>query len=259
MPLRIIMRAAVAVVLLAGCAQGRATVAPSDGDILPPVDGTIEGEIDAMADAKLPPVDAKPDAPPVQPDAPPPPDAAPPPPTDAYQCTVMTRQLLLNPTFDLTPSGTNWVLQNIDNAYPIITDQDGLAEQSAPYKAWLGGFVATTAGTSVTDVLYQDVQIPMGTTMLTLTGYYAVGTQETGTTVYDTGNVALVQTNGTPIENVLSLSNAAPVSTWTAFTKTFTTNLSGQTVRLRFTSSNDDSFVSNFFFDTLALTATYCQ
>jgi hypothetical protein len=257
MPARIIMRVALAAVLLAGCAQGRATVAPSDGDIIAPPDGTIEGQIDAMVDAKLPPIDAKPDAPPPPPDAAP--DAPPAQMPDAYQCTVMTRQLLLNPTFDLTPAGTNWVLQNIDNMYPVVTDQDGLAEQSAPYKAWLGGFVAPTAGQSVTDVLYQDVTVPMGTTMLRLTGYYAVGTQETGTTVYDTGNVALTQQNGTPIENVLSLSNAAPVATWTPIDKVFTANLSGQTVRLRFTSSNDDSFVTNFFFDTLALTATYCQ
>lgn len=249
------MRALVAV-LLVGCASGRTNVAPGDGDINEFLDGTIENPLDAAIDGAI--VDAKPidamvDAKPI--DAPPP-DAAPP---DAYQCTVMTRQLLLNPVFDLTPAGTNWVMQNIDNAYPVITDQDGIVEHSAPYKAWMGGFVAPTIGGSVSDGLYQDVTVPAGTTMLVLTGYYEVRTGETGSTVYDSAQVALTQTNGTPIETALSLTNAGPTTAWTAFSKTFTPNLSGQTVRLRFTSSNDDSFATSFYYDTLALTATFCQ
>ncbi|HEY5951507.1 MAG TPA: hypothetical protein VIV40_38700 [Kofleriaceae bacterium] len=234
-----------------GCASGHATITPTDGDITPTPDGMDEIPSDApptdatvMVDAK--PIDAHVDAPSITP-------------PDAYQCQTMTRQLLMNPVLDLTPSGMGWIQQNIDNAYPIITDQDGLAEQSPPFKAWMGGFVAPTLGGSVTDVLYQDVTVPMGTTQLRLTGYYAVGTQETGSIAYDSGSVALTQTNGTPIETVISLSNVTPVATWTALDKVFTTNVSGQTVRLRFTSTNDDSLVTNFFYDTLALTATYCQ
>ena len=54
--------------------------------------------------------------------------------------------------------------------------------------------------------------------------------------------------------------NAAMWSaTWTPLTKTFTGNYAGQTVRLRFTSTNDIINVTNFFFDTIALTATYCS
>jgi hypothetical protein len=123
----------------------------------------------------------------------------------------------------------------------------------------MGGFVAPTAGTSVTDVLYQDVAVPMGTTQLRLTGYYLIGTQEPDPIAYDSAQVALTQTNGTPIEVALSLNNTTAAATWTPLDKVFTANLSGQTVRLRFTSSNDDAFNTNFFFDTLALTATYCQ
>ena len=247
------MRVLAALALLVGCAQGgRATTSDAD---LAPLDGTIEHPVDAALDG--PPADAKPiDAPPPPPDAMP--DAPPPPPPDAYQCTVMTRQLLLNPVFDLTPIGVNWVQQNIDNNYPVITDQDGIVEHSAPYKAWMGGFVAGL-GLNVSDGLHQDIMIPAGTTMLQLTGVYEVRTGETGTTVYDTAQVALTQTNGTPIETAISLTNATPTTAWTALNKTFTTNLSGQTVRLRFVTSNDDSFATSFYFDTLALTATYCQ
>jgi hypothetical protein len=251
------MRALAAVLLLVGCASGRATVAPEDGDITPLPDGMLEIPADAPADAKITPADA-----PLMADAAPPADAPPADaptvtPPDAYQCTVMTRQLLTNPVLDLSPAGTGWVLQNINNTYPIVTS-DGIAPHSAPYKAWMGGFVAP-AGQMVTDILYQDVTVPAGTTQLRLTGYYIVGTQETGTTVYDTAQVGLTQTNGTPIETAIALSNATPVATWTVLDKVFGGNLSGQTIRLRLTSSNDDSFNTNFFFDTLALTATYCQ
>ncbi|HEX5064113.1 MAG TPA: hypothetical protein VFV99_32275 [Kofleriaceae bacterium] len=255
------MKHLAALLVVVGCASGRSNVSGTDGgDIIDPrVDGQIEGQVDAaLADAK-PPVDAQPIDAFVPPDAPPPPPDASVQMPDAYQCTVMTRQLLTNPVLDLTPVGTGWTLVNIDNAYPVVTDQ-GLAAHTAPYKAWMGGFEAPL-GQSVTDQLYQDVTVPMGTTQLTLTGYYVVGTQETTTTsVYDSGQLGLTQTNGTPIQTVLSLSNLTTTgATWTAINFTFPQNLSGQTVRLRMTSTNDDSFVTNFFFDSFALTATYCQ
>lgn len=257
------MRAYVAV-LLVGCAQGHSfEQQPMDAD-----DGASSG---GRVDAEGPRPDGKPDAH-VMPDAHVPdayippdafvpkdapaamPDAHVP---DAYVCTVKTRQLLLNPVVDLAPAATNWVQQNIDNNYPIVTS-DGFAAQSAPYKAWMAGFIAP-AGQSLTDMLYQDVAIPANTSMLVLTGYYAIGTEETGSTPYDTAQVGLTQTNGTPIETAIALSNANAVGTWTAFSKTFTSNLSGQTVRLRFTTTADDSYNTNFFFDTFALTATYCE
>lgn len=246
---------ALAAILLVGCASGQSVTPIADADLTtPPVDSAVDldGAVTPV-DAKVtPPADAKPiDAPPAQPMP------------DAYQCQVMTRQLLVNPVFDLTPAGTGWVLQNIDNAYPVVTDQDGVPEQSAPYKAWLGGFTGQEKGvTSVTDSLYQDITIPAGTTKIVLTGFYEVRTAETAATAFDTAQLALVQTNGTQIELVTSVSNLNATTAWTAINHTFATNvaaLSGQTVRLRMTSTNDIIDVSSFYFDTLALTATYCQ
>ena len=183
-------------------------------------------------------------------------DAAP----DGYQCMVMTRQLLMNPVFDLNPSGMGWVQQNIDNAYPIITGDDGIPEQSPPFKAWMGGFTGDDLGVStVSDMLYQDVTVPAGTTQLSLTGYYEVRTAESGSTVYDSAQLAITQTNGTPIETVQNFTNAAPTTAWTAFSYNVAASLSGQTVRVRFTTSNDFSNATSFYFDTFAVTATYCQ
>ena len=241
------MKRALAAVLFAGCASGSAAQqqdAPVSGgpDAKVFLDGSIEGHPDASPDAHPDaPADARPDAPP-----------------DA--CVPQTTELLQNPVFDLTPAGTLWTEVPIDPAYPPITT-DGFAAQTAPYKAWLGGIDGTTEGqNSVTDQVYQDITVPAGTTALVITGYYATGTNETTTTaVYDTGSLDLLQTNGTPIENVLSLSNLSSTGgAWAIFSKAFTHIPAGQTVRLRMTSTNDITNVSNFFFDTLSLKATHC-
>jgi hypothetical protein len=223
--------ALLAMLALGACARG-GSVSDDDGA----ASGTDAAVADASADAPLP------DAPPAPADA----------------CVPMTTQLLANPALDLTPMGTNWEQQRIDSGYPLITGQDGSGvpgEHSPPYKAWLGGF----NGTNVTDVLHQDVAIPAKTSRLVLTGFYQVRTNETSSnTAYDTASVALTQTtNNTPIETVLAVSNLTPRTEWTAFAHTFTQNVSGQTVRLRFTSSSDASRSTSFFFDTLVLAATH--
>ncbi|HUS31513.1 MAG TPA: hypothetical protein VMZ53_23570 [Kofleriaceae bacterium] len=220
-----------------------------DADVGHPADAKIylDGRIEPQPDAQIvhPPADASIDAPK---------------PVDAYVCTVHTKQLLLNPALDLAPAGTSWVMQNIDNAFPVVTDDPPLAPHSAPYKAWMGGISGDDIGaSSATDGLYQDVQVPAGTTSLVFTGFYDVRTSETGTTVYDRGTVSLTKTDGTPLETIASLSNAAPTAAWTAVSKTFSGNYSSQTVRLKFTTTNDVINATSFYFDTFALTATYCQ
>ncbi|MBA3540837.1 MAG: hypothetical protein H0T79_14590 [Deltaproteobacteria bacterium] len=262
------MRVALAAVLFAGCASG--STPQNQGQIDAPegtgedakvfLDGPIEQPIDAPV---TPPIDA-PVVVPV--DAPP----------DAFvfqdACVPQTTELLTNPVFDLAPLGTGWVQQPIQNApggpFPVIT-ADGLAAHSPANKVWLGGIAGedvVPAAATVTDGVYQDVAIPAGTTQLVLTGYYVVGSNETSTTtIYDRATLDLTQLNGTPIENAMTLSNLSetltPNGAWTLFSKTFTANvagLSGTTVRLRATSTHDDTFVTNFFFDTLSLKSTHC-
>lgn len=202
-------------------------------------------------DAPGPGADGAPDTGSSTPDAPP--DSPPPP--DAPPCVPMTTQLLANPLLDATPRGMGWTEQLINSSYPLITSQDGPAEHTAPYKAWLGGFT----GNNVTDAMYQDVAIPPMTIELVLTGVHDVRTNESSgsTTAYDTASVSLTQTDGTPIATALAVSNLTPKTTWTPFNHTFAQDLSGQTVRVRFTSKNDSSYTTSFFFDTLALTAIH--
>jgi len=257
------MRFALAAAVLAGCASGegaRPADAPFGGDdakiyldaavdARPDAAPHIDAAIDARPDA---PVDARPDAPAdaAVPDAPP----------DA--CVPITTELLINAAFDVTPVGTGWVEQPIDSSYPPITSDTSstgnFVAQSGQYKAWLGGFEAGSG--TVTDAVYQDVVIPAGTTQLVLTGYYNVGSDETTTSaVYDTAFLALVQTNNTVIATAVSLTNLAGTNdTWVPFSYTVPANLSGQTVRIRMSSTNDFSNATSFLFDTLSLKATHC-
>ena len=237
--------------LLAACAQGSSR-GVDNGDAAVPADSpAVPRDIGPLIDATPPlTVDALP------PDAMLPIDAMLPP--DA--CVPATVELLQNPSFDLAPIGVNWVAQPVDPSLALIT-ADGFAPDSAPYKAWMGGVTGDDIGAATaTDVLYQDVAVPTLTTNLTLTFKYLVGTQEaaTATTAFDTGSIAATQTNGTPIVTILALSNTTATGTvWTSKAHTFTQNLSGQTIRLRMTSTNDDIFATNFFFDSMSLKATH--
>jgi hypothetical protein len=244
---------AVAVLSLAACASGGTKPQFGDEDAPNPPPPPIDAQ-DEFADAPAP--DApSPDAPP-----PPPPDAAvipPDMPPDA--CVPVTTQQLVNPALDLVPDGVGWTQVPLPNLpggpYPLIT-ADGLAPVSAPNKAWFGGaagFDCEPPTTSnIVDQLFQDIAIPPGTTEIKITGFFANGTTETGTTVFDTFTLDVIKLDGTPITNVLTMNNTVLVNTFTAFTKTFdATSIAGQTVRLRGTSTNDFLNHSNFFLDSL--------
>lgn len=247
------MKCALAAVLFAGCASGSAAQQQQDapvggGDASLPVDGNTGHD----ADIDAPPhIDAAIDA---AVDAPPPIDAPP----DA--CVPQTTELLANPVFDMTPLATGWTEVLIDPAGPII-GSTGFAAHTAPNKAWLGGYAGSDESLpSVTDQLYQDVVVPAGTTKLELTGVYAILTTESpNNAVFDTAQVDLIQTSGTEIENVQSVTNLSVTgNAWVAFSHTFTAVPAGQTVRLRFTSTNDSINASSFLYDTLSLKATHC-
>ena len=245
------MKRVLAIVIACGCASGNSS-GPVDASTGQPVDGKQfrDGQIEQQPDASMHP-DATTDGHPL--DAFVPQDA----------CVPQVTELLVNPVFELTPVGSGWNQTPIDPTAPPITSDQGLTSQyppqSAPYKAWLGGFHSTSQGQTVTDVVFQDVAVPPNTTQLVITGYFLVDTAETSTTtVYDRGSMSLLQTNGTSIEGVLSKTNlTATGPTWTPFTHIFTHTVSGQTVRLQMSSSNDFSNVTNFMFDTLSLKATH--
>jgi len=221
------VRALVAVLLVTGCATAERDLARAvDGGVTDVADAN--GAIDSHLDAA------------VMPDA---------------GCTVITKDLLANGNFDATPVGTGWTEAPVVATDKLITPNDGVPEQSAPNKAWLGGI----AQPSAVDALYQDVAIPASTTMLVLSGYYDVRTAEIGATVYDTGRADIATTTGALIETVLSLDNANAKTSWQPIQHTVAASVAGQTIRIRFTTQNDGSNPTSFYFDTMSLQATYCQ
>jgi hypothetical protein len=106
------------------------------------------------------------------------------------------------------------------------------------------------------DDLYQQVTVPPGTTILTARGQRAVATQELGGTAYDTSVVELLSDAGLPLETALALDNTSTTAAWTSFSHTFSAPHAGESVRLRLRATNDATYPTNFFFDTLALEAT---
>jgi hypothetical protein len=253
--------AVLAFALLVGCARGRALNQQGDGD------GSVQADapdVQGDAPADVAPIDVAIDMPPPHPDAPP--VDAPPIVPDA--CVPQQLEKLANPALDLAPAGMGWTQVTLPDLpggpYPLIT-ADGFAPQSAPNKAWLGGASGSDASpqhSTLTDQLFQDFAIPGDTTKIVITGFFAVGTTESGGTVFDTFTFDVTQQNGTPIENVLKLNNTMPQGAFTAFTKTISAGglaqMVGKTVRLRATSTNDFINHSNFFLDTLSVKATHC-
>jgi hypothetical protein len=168
-------------------------------------------------------------------------------------CTMVDTELLTNGNFDAGPT-VAWHEVQFDSEL-IVTN----LPQAGAYSAWLGSYDQTAS-----DKLYQDVVIPPGTTALTLTGYWLVGTQDSTTTAYDFSHVGLVQANAgeAAIESALTLSNVnqSGTSTYNAFNHAFNvTGLGGTTVRFKLDSQSDVTLLTNFFYDTLSLKATHCM
>jgi hypothetical protein len=173
-------------------------------------------------------------------------------------CTPMMTQLLVNPGLDLMPAGMGWTQTPINPATPIITADDGnsaVVEQSPTMKVWMGGYAQAVANDSLT----QDVVIPMNTTALELTGFYWIKSSDSTFLPYDTLTFT-VENGATVIGTVLSKDNTTRHTAWTPISYTIpAAGLSGQTIRLKIVTHNDDSLTTSFWFDTFALTATHCQ
>ncbi len=215
-----------------GCAS-----ANDGGEALPPDAGK---PIDAATDARA--IDA------MEVDAPGP-------------CSPVTRDLLTNGNFDQTPAGNAWTMEPI--AAPLVTDDPAGAPPHSPmYKVWLGGYEAVFL--YVSDTMYQDVVIPMNTTELVVAGQTLTNSFEpAGASVpaFDTVTVSLETTAGGVVDTVYQGGSNVQHESWQPLSHVVPNgaSLGGQTIRLRLTSENDFSEPSNFMFDSLALTATYCQ
>ncbi len=205
---------------LAGCATAE----------LPP--GSTDGPVaaDARRDGRLPT------------DAPVTADAAP----DA--CVPGPRQLLTNPSFDLTPVGNGWTQTPANATIPIIAPPPtGVTAASTPNIAWMGG------APSAVDQLSQEIIVPAGATGFVLTGKLQIATAEFGLSAFDTLVITVQNTTGATLATLKTFSNLDDNTAFAPFTLNSPMPFAGQTVRLNFKSSTDASFNTNFFFDDLAV------
>ena len=215
--------------LLAGCATA-GTEQPSTG-----MDAAVDGSLIDAPDAPLP-------------------------------CNEIITELLKNPAFDTDPVGTLWMQTPINPTYPLITGMgqtgtSGITEQSAPYDAWLGGLAGT-------DTLWQDITVPARTRLLALSGFYEVRSSDSTTVPIDTGTLAFVQTNDSPIAVAQAVDNTKRTTTWTTINYAVSNaeTLSGMTIRVKMTTTNNAPInpltgqgITSFWWDTLSVKATHCM
>lgn len=166
-------------------------------------------------------------------------------------CSDGTTQLLVNPSFDLVPAGMGWTQAPFDSMAHLITDQ-GPAAPTAPYKAWLGG------SPSSLDRLSQDVVLPVGTTMVTVTGSYLVDTHSVFPTGADFTAIELLH-GGLAFASVRTFDDTMDTGQWESFSNSVPISTQTGTIQLRFTAQADGGATTDFLFDSLELTATYCQ
>lgn len=125
---------------------------------------------------------------------------------------------------------------------------------SGNYVLWLGGLE------SWTDDAYQTVTIPSGMASATLSFYYLVNSLDDPDTAYDYLSASLVDTNGNTLEVLGVWSNVdADNGVGPSYYHQLTHDMlpyAGQTVRLYFTSENDNLYPTSLFVDDVSLTTT---
>ncbi len=177
----------------------------------------------------------------------------------AWQSTgTSTRELLVNPAFDLAPLEVGWTNPGIPIVYPApapgggVTGHPDVAAQSLPNLTWFGGLASSD------DRLSQSITIPAGSTKMTFSFYYAVVTGKLGAAEADTFDAQLLA--GTQIISLAHISNANATDTFTPVAVALPAALAGQavTLQLRGVTNANANRTTSFYIDTLSLQAVAC-
>jgi Zn-dependent metalloprotease len=146
--------------------------------------------------------------------------------------------LLLNPGFE--SGAVNWT-----GTSGPITNNTGRPARTGSWKAWLGG-----NGSTSTETIQQSVAIPSTVTAATLSFWLRTDTSESGSTVYDTMRVQVV--DGSTTTTLATYSNVGTNATYTQ--KSFNlTAYKGKTVTVKYLMSEDSSLQTSFVVDDTAL------
>ncbi len=132
-----------------------------------------------------------------------------------------------------------WV-QSSSGGYQLISTS---RPRTGAYSAWLGGY------NSGTDSLYQTITVPSNGT---LTYYWYMTTQESGSTSYDYLRVRLLNSSGAVIATLRTWSNASGAGAWRQDSISLA-NYAGQQVRLQFYATTDSTLPTSFYVDDVSV------
>jgi aminopeptidase S len=146
--------------------------------------------------------------------------------------------LLLNPGFE--SGATNWT-----GTTGVITNSASKPAHGGSYKAWLQG-----NGRAGTENVGQSVAIPASATAANLSFWVRIDTAETGSTVWDTLKVQVV--DGSTTATLGTLSNVNKSTSYVQ--KTYdVTAYKGKTVTVKFLGQEDSSLQTSFVVDDVVL------
>ena len=172
-------------------------------------------------------------------------------------CTTVTLPLM-NADFDEGTSGWTQYDEEAGAVRPIIIPAAsvGIMAVSDPNVARLGGVNDAAAG------MFQAIEIPEGAVSMTLTGYGRVITEEGTSAPIDVFTIQLyedAQTTTGLVGDFAVLSNEDPSNDWVEFTGTLDVAVhAGHVMELDVYAETDGSLFTEFFVDSLALTASVC-
>src|SRR5438132_1574441 len=111
------------------------------------------------------------------------------------------------------------------------------------------------------DAAYQSITIPGSATSATLSFYYNIVSDEDTSAAYDTFTVTIRNTSGAVLATVGNWSNIdqdpAPGNPYYHQTAFSLLPYAGQTIRIQFSSVNDDSFVTSFLVDDVSVQVVF--
>ena len=129
-----------------------------------------------------------------------------------------------------------------------ITNNTGRPARTGSWKLWLGG-----NGSTSTETINQSVTIPSTATAATLSYWIRTDTAESGSTVYDSMRVQVV--DGSTATTLRTFTNVGTNATYTQYSHSLTA-YKGKTVTIRFTMTEDSSLQTSFVVDDTALTTS---
>jgi hypothetical protein len=173
-------------------------------------------------------------------------------------CTTVDLALA-NANFDENTAA--WTPYDTETGPPrliiVPTDTLGVTAESPPNVAHFGGVNDARAG------MFQPIAIPEGAVTITLTGYRQITTEESASAPLDVLTIQLWEDADTTtglIGDFVVFSNENPTTGWAEFSGTVDVDAyAGETVEIDMWGETDGSLITEFYVDSLLVTAYVCE